>query len=733
MSLNKATSVVAPMLAAAMLVLTAIPAEVWKAPLDDQMYTGFDPNLVYATAGGGAVRVSTDSIDVIATPSSQPSVNLATTLMPKLEAAVDVFMMDNGGARQPFWVGFWSPWTTTGQFVMFGPPPQNLITAQTVTKGEAGATLVGGSLTASTPLGHYEVNATYHVALSLDKSKDVITTQVTAMDGTTAKASVSSALFGNVQVALTASAFPGTGTSHVVLRNFSVVIPHQRFWASKVADPKATVLLVLMAIAGIALLGIAVLTNLTLRAPTISLNPARRVLFAVAGAVVVYLVGNALLFPLGGHPFDMGAEKLYAYVAPTYGLAQLYFLPNIVSLAWIWNGQPFVESAFPYEAVSAYLHTTIGWLSGLLFGSIGPRSPQVQYLTESINVVFGMADAALIYLILQHIGTGKRWSVVASALFLFNPAVWFSMSVWGQTHVFSLFFVLACVLLIERRQVTLAWLGLAAACLTRPQMLVFGLLLGIVLLRKFSWRENLAAVSWTVIAAFVALTPFTLATSPSLPIDVMLHNFRVQEGGGNVSTLTTVSQDSYSIWPLITYLLRGASSLQRAFTPSSEAMFGSVTYQLAGQVLTVTAMLIVAGALAIKKKAVDEPGAYFPYVALGITSFLMLLTGIVSTHFLLALPFLLLCRRWMGDVAYFYVIAIWTITTFVPMYGDMGVVLSSHDYPLLARSHNTITRFFVDLYSWDRFITVGVVANICALIWIGVKTFRPQKLSLVNP
>ena len=40
---------------------------------------------------------------------------------------------------------------------------------------------------------------------------------------------------------------------------------------------------------------------------------------------------------------------------------------------------------------------------------------------------------------------------IAAGLFLFNPAVWFSMSVWGQTHVFSLFLVLLAVLLAEKR------------------------------------------------------------------------------------------------------------------------------------------------------------------------------------------------------------------------------------------------------------------------------------------
>jgi len=122
--------------------------------------------------------------------------------------------------------------------------------------------------------------------------------------------------------------------------------------------------------------------------------------------------------------------------------------------------------------------------------------------------------------------------------------------------------------------------------------------------------------------------------------------------------------------------------------------------------------------LLFRKRAEMERGGYLPFIALGIGSFLMLRTGILATHFVLALPFLLLSRRWMSAVAYYYVVAVWTITTFVPMYGDMGVLISGLNYPLLAPAHNAVTSFFVALYSWDRFITVAVVANICALAWL---------------
>jgi hypothetical protein len=159
---------------------------------------------------------------------------------------------------------------------------------------------------------------------------------------------------------------------------------------------------------------------------------------------------------------------------------------------------------------------------------------------------------------------------------------------------------------------------------------------------------------------------------------------------------------------------------------------GSLTYQRLSQILTLAAMLVVSAAL-LRRRSTAESGGYLPLLALGVVSFLMLLTGIVATHFLLALPLLILCRPWMGSWAFWFVVVVWSITTFVPMYGDMGASVTARDYPLFAPERNAITHFFVSLYSWDRFITTGIVANICALIWLGRLALRRSSPARLLP
>jgi hypothetical protein len=737
--------------ALAILVLTCLPAAVWHQPTTDLTLAGFDPNLVYVSPGGTASRdraILTSSSDQRGQEAGTHTLSLVATPLRTFVVSVRVVIPGVVTNGVPVRLGVWSVFTGAGYFLEFIPSTKSIQT-QDVVHGQAGRTLEGGEVTRTHPLGAYVSDQSYLVQFDVDKRR-AITLKVSG-DSLSAKDSVTTLEFPELlrssRVALTASIQPSAATTQMILSDYSLRLPHQTYWATKVVDARERFAMIAALMLAVLLVGAAGVDWLALRrrrlpASITGRERCQRVgryiancrgAFAMGSvAAVAYLLGNSLLFGLGGHPFDMGVETLYAYVGRVYGPVQLYFLPNTVSLAGIWDGVPYIEAAFPYEPVIAYLSSGIGWLASIMFAggaAIRIDDVRIEYVIKAVNVLFGLADGALLYLILWRLGVSQRWRFIAVGLFLFNPAVWFSMSVWGQTHVISIFFVLAAVLFLEMGIPLWAWIALVAACLTRPQMLVFGLLLGIVLFRRFSLKENAIALSWTVIVSFLALAPFTLVTSPSLPIDIMINVFRIQEAGGNELVLTTVSQDAYSIWPLVTYAAHGASGLQRAFTPSSHAVIGSLSYQSLSQVLTIAGVLAVSGALLFGKRAITGAGAYLPYIALGITSFLMLLTGLVATHFLLALPFLLLTRRWLGGVAYFYVVTVWSVTTFVPMFGDMGIAISSSHYPLLAPANNAITRLVVHLYVWDRFITVGVAANICAVIWLAYSALRSAQSS----
>src|SRR5260370_36170809 len=240
-----------PLLAVCMVAFTLVPAEAWRAPTDDVTYTGFDPNLVSTSArGDGSVQVSAGAINMAASGggTSSPGATLATTAMRKVRAKVDVVVPNDGGA---FGFGLWSPWTDTGQFVVFGGAPQDIITFETLARGGSGPTLIGGDVTGSTELGRYQPGSHYQITMSVDREAGLVSTTILGGHGTNAEASVRSDRFpvviSNAQLSLSASIVPGPEMSTALLRNYSLTLPHQRPWASKGADPVATVLLVLFA------------------------------------------------------------------------------------------------------------------------------------------------------------------------------------------------------------------------------------------------------------------------------------------------------------------------------------------------------------------------------------------------------------------------------------------------------------------------------------------------------
>lgn len=715
-------------------VFTLIPAELWTHPAVDQQYSGFDPKLVYANNGDGSSAVTHDAVTLESRPDANPVVTLITTPMQRISVSLTATVADDQGASEPLRLGLWSPRTRVGYFVVFGAGPNHAITVEGITDGVVGTTLRDGKIVRQVTLGTYDVGAAYRIGLLVDRATGMVSYHVFAGKTQIGQDSVSPRdfpqLFVPLRVSVSAWSQGGSGSSRSVLTAYQLTMLHERFWTSEVADPKAAIIFALLAGASGLAIALVVWENSPkvarfveqLRGTgTLDLQKIWPKALLVLAGVAFYLAGNAFLFQFAGHPFDMGGERVFAHVASAYGPTQLYFLPNLVPLASIWQGQPYIEAGYPYGPVHSYVFAGIGYANQLLFGSTG-SDLQLEVLIKTVNVLFGLGDAALIYAISRRIGLSQRWSLIASAFFLFNPAVWFSMSVWGQTHVISVFFVLAAILLAEYGFAMWSWLALIAACLTRPQMLVFALLIGIVLLRKFDWRTNVIGLSWTIVLTFLLLLPITVASSPSLPVDFLINNFRIQEAGGNESSVTTVSQGAYSIWPLIT-LVNGNSGIDRIYAPSLASLIGPLSYQRTSQILTGGALAVVVALLLRRRREAVVAGGYIPIVAVGITSFVMLLTGIVSTHFLLALPFLLLCRRWLDPLPYLFVAVVWTITSLVPMFGDMGTILSSGN-ELLAPTYRPITEFMIGLYTWDRFITVGIVANICAVVMLGVAAFH---------
>ena len=205
--------------------------------------------------------------------------------------------------------------------------------------------------------------------------------------------------------------------------------------------------------------------------------------FFIPNILVVLLAAfivRIFLTPFGTHGIDQGTFIAWSNNLSTNGLGQFY-------LGW-----------------SDYLP---GYLYFLWFlGKVQSFLPVVMlYKIPAI-----LADLATGYLIYKVVGKFKpeKWGVVASLLYLFNPAIWGNSALWGQMDSFVALFVVLTIYLLEGKFV-LSAIALAVGTLIKPQVpFILPVLLVMMFAKKWSFKKVLIYGSISLITFVLAFLPF---------------------------------------------------------------------------------------------------------------------------------------------------------------------------------------------------------------------------------
>lgn len=549
-------------------------------------------------------------------------------------------------------------------------------------------------------------------------------------------------------LSLTASISSVSGLMTGTLQGFRVTIPQTGQHVPKVRDARVVVMLVALLLAGGLLSvvhGVAWLrVNRPGPAPRMRSWPggpssyeapfavSRR--FVLGGVIAVaFLMLNATMFRLGSYWFDMFGQRVWAYIASKFGPPALYALPNLVANPGPF-GRPEAPTIYPYHPVMGYVSALIGWINAQVTSNPGSPTLPAEWLIKLVNVLFALGAAFAVYRVMQRISRDTRKAFLVTMLFLLNPAIWFGTSVWGQTYSVSFFFLLISIWLAEEGRPTGAWLALMALSLTRPQMLVPAFLLSLAYLKKFPANANVPAMAWAIVAGFMLMAPFLWSFGPSLPLDLLISTIRFHEAGGNEPSWTVVSGGAYSVWPIVTQLLAGVSGRARMYYPSETPLIGQLTYQRAGLLLAVAAMAAAAVAIVRMRRPELERGGYLPLVAAAFMAFLMLKTGLGPGHLSFGIPLLLLCTQWLSRPVYLGLVAVWTVTTFISMYGEFGshISLVPEYAPLLHHNRNPITNAFMAVSALDWSMTLDILMNVAVplvVVWHWIRRTRVRSTS----
>jgi hypothetical protein len=743
---RRLVAAVSVVLAAGIVVLTLIPASVWRHPTTDALYRGFDRHLIYVSPTGpaeqsGDIKVSASSLTIAAKPGSHPTVHLVTTPL-SYSASFDAKVVAESPGSTPLRIELWSPATAAGYVLLFDGDLDQSIREQVIEGAGRAMDMIGGTVRTDRFVGRYVVGETYHVALKVDQSKRQVSVQIAGAGiqdaGSVLTPADAPGLFSAFRPTLTMSADATFGSSEASISNYSVTLPSQTSNTAeatvKVDDPVARALARGLWVAAIVL---SLVLAGTLLAPRLRRTQPRLVVGAIrsrtrAGLVIgllaaIYLIANLPLFGVGSLHFDILAAKVWSYVASSYGFTDLYYRTLLVPAAAPWLGVPVHEATFPYGFTKAYYYLGAGWIHQSLFGAQNIQTAfTFEQLLKGFNVLFGFADSLLVYLIMKPLigGLSARWSAILLGL---NPALFLVMSVWGSTESISLFFILGSIWLAEERRPLGAWLMLAAAAYTRPQMLVIAFLLGLVYLRKFGFARNRVAIPWAVIVAFIFIGPFAIAISPSLPVDYVVRTFAYHIGNGQADVAYLgISPGNFSAWPIPLLLISGDHGLERMWAPSTQVLSGPVTYGQLGAALSITFLLAVGAILLVSSRASTQPGQYIPLVGFGLLGWLLVTPGVISRYLLYAVVLVILSRQVFTLTGYLSVVGVLTATTLAGIYGQLALDFLGYSGSLnvLSPTNNAISGFLFGLFATDWFITLASLSNVVVLITLGARAWQ---------
>ncbi|HSN75332.1 MAG TPA: glycosyltransferase 87 family protein [Anaerolineae bacterium] len=256
-----------------------------------------------------------------------------------------------------------------------------------------------------------------------------------------------------------------------------------------------------------------------------------------------------------------------------HGLAQLYL-----------QGEPLVN----YPPFFLSLLVGLGKVYALLVPSL-EHTPLQSALIRLPGVAADMAVGALLYLAARQIEQKRGWTsrlpLLAAGLWLFNPAVIYVSSVWGQVDSIHTLWMLAALLAALHKHWGWSGLLLGLALLTKLQAIIVAPLL--VLLAWWSgWRSLARWFGAAAVTVVAGLLPLWASGALQPVLDLYF---------GSVGFYPAMSMNAYNPWFIAHLRTREVLGY---WVEDSTAVLGPITLRhlglglLAGYVLLVIWILI---------------------------------------------------------------------------------------------------------------------------------------------
>ncbi|KKU94751.1 hypothetical protein A3H89_01200 [Candidatus Amesbacteria bacterium RIFCSPLOWO2_02_FULL_48_11] len=291
----------------------------------------------------------------------------------------------------------------------------------------------------------------------------------------------------------------------------------------------------------------------------------------------------------------------------------------------------FVTSTWSYHVISDISH--IANNSFPAFPSRFIWFWQRQQILPAFNkvpaILSDIGIGVLIYVFLRrNFPSRPLISLIGATAYLFNPAVWYTSSIWGQIETLPLFFILLSYWCILQKKIIPSHLAFAAALLSKQSSIIF---LPVFLL--VSWRlagpvRTVVGLLFQLLIAYLVYLPFFSSPSLLWPVSVYLN--RIQIGSGS----NYISDHAFNLWALVTRLQK---------IPDTSVVFLGLSAGLVGLAAFILSYCLAL--LVLWKKKLTFPALVTLNALIPALAFLVL-TKMHERYFAPVLPFLALAAAY---------------------------------------------------------------------------------------
>jgi dolichyl-phosphate-mannose-protein mannosyltransferase len=218
---------------------------------------------------------------------------------------------------------------------------------------------------------------------------------------------------------------------------------------------------------------------------------AKREITILAIVLFVAFIVRVLLFPLQGYQNDMATFSYWFNTAAEHGIRPFYTVV-LRDVGWI-----------DYPPFNVYIFWVFGSIAKAV-SSLGISTVSIVKLAPNL---FDLGTAALIYFFVRKQLSFKQ-SLLATALYAFNPAIIFNAAVWGQFDAIYTFFLVLSLMLALKSKPKLSAAVFAIAILTKPQAIALAPLVAYLIYRKNGTKNLLFSVLVFAASVFVVILPF---------------------------------------------------------------------------------------------------------------------------------------------------------------------------------------------------------------------------------